>query len=179
MSFNRNGVVLGKHLDIRNSFNINESEKLIKTKKGISDVRLSGSNLVVVLQDNSSFTVPLSSLIPAAKADKFLKTVSYNSNTKKLVFTVGNDLNATTETVEVSVADFLPVVAGNGLQGNGTTEQPLQLKLDTSGSNALTTSTNGLKLDANQLKPVATVQLVDVFGESIGYALTESQRRAF
>lgn len=179
MSFNLKGVVLGKHLDTINSFVVDEQSKQIKVKKGLKSAVLTGSTLNITTLDDAVIAVPLAGLIPAAKADKFLKTVSYNSNTKKLVFTVGNDLNATTETVEVSVADFLPVVAGNGLQGNGTTEQPLQLKLDTSGSNALTTSTNGLKLDANQLKPVATVQLVDVFGESIGYALTESQRRAF
>lgn len=178
MAYTNTGIVLGKHLDIVDSFVVDESAKKIKVKKGLKSAVLEGSTLNITTLDDAVIAVPLAGLIPAAKADKFLKTVSYSSGTKELVFTVGNDLNATTEEVKVSVADFLPVVAGNGLQGNGTTESPLSIKVDPAGSNALTSTANGLKLDANALKPIATVELVDVFGERIGYALTETERRA-
>lgn len=178
MAYTNTGAVLGKHLDTVNSFDIDEVGKKIKVKKGLKSAVLAGSTLNITTLDDAVIAVPLAGLIPAAKADKFLKNVSYSSGTKELVFTVGNDLNATTEEVKVSVADFLPVVAGNGLQGNGTTESPLSIKVDTSGSNALTAGAKGLKLDANALKPIATVELVDVFGERIGYALKETERRA-
>ena len=43
---------------------------------------------------------------------------------------------------------------------------------------AVAVGADGLILDANALKPIATVELVDLFGERIGYALTETERRA-
>ena len=78
----------------------------------------------------------------------------------------------------MAIGDLIKTKAGNGLQGEGTTTSPLSIKVAPASSNALTVGADGLILDANALKPIATVELVDVFGERIGYALTETERRA-
>lgn len=177
MTYTNAGAVLGKHLDIVDSFLVDESAKKIKTKKGVTDVTLTGPNLIVTLQDGTSYTTPLSSLIPAAKADIFLKSVARNG--ENLVFTTGAaGVTNADQTITVAIGDLLKTKAGDGLQGEGTTASPMSIKIDSTSSPALTAGANGLKLDANALKPIATVELVDLFGERIGYALTETERRA-
>lgn len=129
---------------------------------------LNGSTLELSKGDGSKVSIPLVNLVPAAKADKFLKGVSYNADTKKLVFTVGNDLDATTETVEVSVADLLPIVTGNGLEGDGTTANPVKIKTPTN---------SGLKVDATGItfdKDVL-IELTDGTGDvSLGYIIPKA-----
>lgn len=177
MAYTNAGAVLGKHLDIVDSFGVDEAGKKIKVKKGVTGVSLTGSNLVVTLQDGTSYTTSLNSLIPAAKADIFLKSVARDG--ENLVFTTGAaGVTNADQTITVAIGDLLKTKAGNGLQGEGTTASPMSIKIDSTGSNALTADANGLKLDANALKPIATVELVDLFGERIGYALTETERRA-
>lgn len=177
MAYTNAGAVLGKHLDIVDSFVVDEAGKKIKVKKGVAGVNLTGSNLVVTLQDGTSLTTPLGSLIPAAKADIFLKSVERQG--ENLVFTTGAaGVTNQDNTITIAIGDLIKTKAGNGLQGEGTTASPLSVKIDPTSSNALTAGANGLNLDANALKPIATVELVDVFGERIGYALTEAERRA-
>ena len=126
---------------------------------------LVGSNLELTKNDGSKVSVPLANLVPAAKADKFLKGVTYNADTKKLVFTVGNDLDTTIETAEVSVADLLPIVTGNGLQGDGTTANPVSIKTPT--NSGLKVDANGIAFDKDNL-----VELVDGTGDvSLGYII--------
>lgn len=108
---------------------------------------LQGSDLVLTKVDGSRITVPLASLVPAAKADQFLKEVTYDSGAKKLKFKVGNDTDSNTTDLEVNVADLLPVVVGNGLSGDGTSGNPLTLKVK-SGEPFTVTST-GLAVDKN------------------------------
>lgn len=135
---------------------------------GIESGTLNGSTLELTKADGNKINIPLANLVPAAKADKFLKGVTYNADTKKLVFTVGNDLDATTETVEVSVADLLPVTVGNGLEGDGTTANPIRLKTPTNG--VLKATTDGLAFDTDKL-----VELVDGTGDvSLGYILPKA-----
>lgn len=134
----------------------------------ITTGELVGSNLQLNKVDGSKVTIPLANLVPAAKADKFLKAVSYDNANKKLVFTVGNDLDATTETVEVSVADLLPIVTGNGLQGDGTTANPVSIKTPT--NSGLKVDTNGITFDKDKL-----VELVDGTGDiSLGYVIPKA-----
>lgn len=95
---------------------------------------------------------------------------------------IGNNKDEVIEEAVNQIKEYLKtyegtVTTGNGLQGEGTTASPISIKIDSTGSNALTAGANGLKLDANALKPIATVELVDLFGERIGYALTETERR--
>lgn len=116
---------------------------------GIASGDLVGSNLELAKVDGTKIIIPLSNLVPAAKADKFLKGVSYNADTKKLVFSIGNDVDTTTETTEVSVADLLPVVTGNGLQGDGTTANPISIK--TPANSGLKVDTNGIAFDKGVL----------------------------
>lgn len=158
MALTQAGLVRVKDLKTED-FIFDEQAQKIGIKKGLKNAQLSGSTLLLTTSDNQSFTVPLAGLVPAAKADKFLKNVAYNSNTQKFIFTIGNDLNATTETIEVSASDLLPVTVGTGLTGNGTAATPLAL-------------------DPNAIKPIATVELLGAFGEHIGWALTSSQRRS-
>ena len=89
---------------------------------------LAGSNLELVKVDGSRVTIPLGALVPAAKADHFLKAVTYDQIEKKLKFTVGNDLDPTENSYEVEIADLIPVVSARGLQGNGTVRSPLVVK---------------------------------------------------
>lgn len=129
---------------------------------------LVGSNLELTKNDGSKINVPLSGLIPAAKADHFLKAVEYKAAEKKIKFTVGNDLNAEESSYEIDVADLLPVVAGNGLQGNGTSASPLSIK---------TPANSGLKVDANGIAfdKDALIELVDGTGEvSLGYIIPKA-----
>lgn len=65
------------------------------------------------------------------------------------MFSIGNDVDTTTETTEVSVADLLPVVTGNGLQGDGTTANPISIK--TPANSGLKVDTNGIAFDKGVL----------------------------
>lgn len=129
---------------------------------------LVGSNLELTKNDGTKINVPMADLIPAAKADHFLKAVEYKTAEKKIKFTVGNDLNVEESAYEIDVADLLPVVAGNGLQGNGTSTSPLSIK---------TPDNSGLKVDANGIAfdKDALVELVDGTGEvSLGYIIPKA-----
>lgn len=129
---------------------------------------LVGSNLELTKNDGSKINVPLAGLIPAAKADHFLKAVEYKATEKKIKFTVGNDLNAEESSYEIDVADLLPVVAGNGLQGNGTTASPLSIK--TPANSGLKVDANGIAFDKDNL-----VELVDGTGDvSLGYIIPKA-----
>lgn len=108
-----------------------------------------GSNLELNKVDGNKVLIPVGNLVPAVKADKFLKGVTYNEVSKKLVFTVGNDTDNTTQTYEVSVADLLPIVVGNGLEGNGTTTNPAKVKISANGG--LKVDATGISIDKNQL----------------------------
>ena len=127
-----------------------------------------GSNLELNKVDGNKVIIPVGDLIPAVKADKFLKGVTYNEGSKKLVFTVGNDTDNTTQTYEVSIADLLPVVTGNGLQGNGTSSSPLSIK--TPANSGLKVDANGIAFDKDKL-----VELVDGTGDvSLGYIIPKA-----
>lgn len=135
---------------------------------GIVSGAVEGTQLILNKADGNKISIPVGSIIPAAKADKFLKAVSYNTSTQKLVFTVGNDLDAVTESVEVSVADLIPVTTGFGLEGKGTTAEPVKVKVG-EGS-PLKATADGLVLDTDNL-----VELVDGTGDvSLGYIIKKA-----
>ena len=70
--------------------------------------------------------------------------MQYDSKAKKLTFTTSATGEADT-TFDVSVADLLPVVAGTGLQGDGTEANPLSIKLAT--DSGLVQDATGLRLE--------------------------------
>lgn len=134
-------------------------------KGWLKNAVLSGSTLVLERVDGTMYEVPLSSLVPAAKADQFLKKVEYNSTTQKLVFTVGNDLNTDTTKLEVSVADLLPVVTGVGLQGNGTSSNPVRIKAKAGNTNKAKVTNDGIEVTPD-------VEVVDSNGVRLFYAFS-------
>lgn len=118
--------------------------------RGVVKGVLAGSELQLQdAGDHTLSTVDLSSLIPAATADRFLKAVEYVKRNKQLKFTTGTSKTDTTddESFTVNVADLLPVVAGTGLTGDGTTDTPLAVDLPTLVDNA-TIKVEGGKLKA-------------------------------
>ena len=137
---------------------------------GIESGALNGSNLELTKADGNKITVPLANLVPAAKADKFLKAVSYDSANKKLVFNVGNDQTTEVDTVEVSVADLLPVSVGNGLEGDGTAANPIKLKIPTGANSVFKATATGLDFDTSKL-----IELTDGTGEtSLGFIIPKA-----
>lgn len=89
---------------------------------------LEGSNLILRNSANREVSrVNLGSLIPAAKADRFLSAVTFNNETKTLRFVVSAAGEADTA-LEVSVSDLIPVATTGAMVGNGTTAQPLNVR---------------------------------------------------
>lgn len=132
----------------------------------IASGSLVGSNLELVKNDGSKVIIPVGNLVPAAKADKFLKSVEYEADTKELVFKVGNDQDATETEFRVNVSDLLPVVTGNGLEGNGTTATPLTIKT----GKGLKVTGSGVEFDTDTLD-----ELVDGTGEvSLGFIIPKA-----
>lgn len=137
---------------------------------------VNGGNMLLTLNDDSTVTIDVSSLVPHVKKDRFLKTVTYNQTDKKLVFTVGSteEGEAKDATLEVAVSDLLPVVAGNGLEGNGTAANPLKVKTSADAANPIVVDANGVTLDQAKLKAFAKetrdIELQDVAGNTIAYA---------
>lgn len=137
---------------------------------------VNGGNMLLTLNDDSTVTIDVSSLVPHVKKDRFLKTVTYNQTDKKLVFTVGSteEGEAKDATLEVAVSDLLPVVAGNGLDGNGTAASPLKVKTSADAANPIVVDANGVTLDQAKLKAFAKetrdIELQDVAGNTIAYA---------
>lgn len=137
---------------------------------------VNGGNMLLTLNDDSTVTIDVSSLVPHVKKDRFLKTVTYNQTDKKLVFTVGSteEGEAKDATLEVAVSDLLPVVAGNGLEGNGTAASPLKVNTSADAANPIVVDANGVTLDQAKLKAFAKetrdIELQDVAGNTIAYA---------
>lgn len=136
---------------------------------------VNGGDMLLTLNDDSTVTIDVSSLVPHVKKDRFLKTVTYNQTDKKLVFTVGSteEGEAKDATLEVAVSDLLPVVAGNGLEGNGTAASPLKVKTSADAANPIVVDANGVTLDQAKLKAFAKetrdIELQDVAGNTIAY----------
>lgn len=137
---------------------------------------VNGGDMLLTLNDDSTVTIDVSSLVPHVKKDRFLKTVTYNQTDKKLLFTVGSteEGEAKDATLEVAVSDLLPVVAGNGLAGNGTAASPLKVKTSADAANPIVVDANGVTLDQAKLKAFAKetrdIELQDVAGNTIAYA---------
>lgn len=98
--------------------------------KGVTDARLDGSELVL-LGDNGEEVKRLdfSTLVPAAAADRFLKSVTVDGS--NLVFTVG--ASGTTDgdqTLRVPAGDLFKVKTGQGVTGDGSTGNPLKVRVD-------------------------------------------------
>lgn len=101
--------------------------------RGVVSGRLDGS--VLRLLDAAGgvlASVNLSSLVSAAKADRFLSKVEYVKRNKQLEFTVSADDGSGDTKLQVAVGDLLPVVVQQGgvLSGDGTTDTPLVVDMN-------------------------------------------------
>lgn len=158
-----------EHFEFLDGKGIHLKDSVLQPLKnaGVKEFVLQGSTLKLTKNDNTNITVDLSGLVPAAKADKFLKSVSYDSTSQKLKFNVGGTTGDDTQ-VEVSVSDLIPVTVGNGLEGNGTADNPVKLKLPANG--VLKAETDGLKFDTTKLH-----ELTDGTGNTVlGYIIPKA-----
>lgn len=98
--------------------------------KGVTDARLDGSELVLLGDDGEEVKrLDFSTLVPAAAADRFLKSVTVDGS--NLVFTVG--ASGTTDgdqTLRVPAGDLFKVKTGQGVTGDGSTGNPLKVRVD-------------------------------------------------
>lgn len=147
---------------------------LDKLNKTIASGNVDGSNLKLQAADGTEITIDVSSLVPAAKADRFLAEVTYDSTAKKFVFKTKVNGSTEEQMLEVPVQDLMVVVVGNGLEGDGSTSNPLKIKTPTDAANPIVVDSEGIKLDQTKLQALAKetrdVELVDVAGNSIGWA---------
>lgn len=162
--------------DVSNTSGHNKVKIKFPKNTGVQSGELEGTSLKLTLQDGSEVQVDLSSLIPANKADIFLKSVEVQGT--NLVFKTGVQGNTNSDqTIQVAISDLLETKVGDGIEGKGTTASPVKIKLNTQ-ANGLVVNGDGLQIDKAQLKPIATVQLQDAFGEEIGYAFLSTERSA-
>lgn len=84
--------------------------------------------------------------------DRLLERVEYDDNTHNLLFYVGETGKDGDETIlRVFIGDLLPVTVGNGLQGRGTTTNPVSLKIDPA-STGVTVSRDGIKISPPDIR---------------------------
>lgn len=121
----RNGTTL-TFTDTGGKTHTVELDAMPEVPVAYKDAKLNGSTLRFTDTAGATHDVNLASLIPASKADRFLSNVQYDNKAKKLTFTTSATGEADT-TFEVNVSDLLPVVAGSGLQGDGTAASPLRV----------------------------------------------------
>lgn len=98
--------------------------------KGVTDARLDGAELVLLGDGGEEVKrLDFSTLVPAAAADRFLKSVTVDGS--NLVFTVG--ASGTTDgdqTLRVPAGDLFKVKTGQGVTGDGSTGNPLKVRVD-------------------------------------------------
>lgn len=155
----RNGATL-TFTDTAGNTHTVELDAMPEVPVTYKDAKLNGSTLRFTDTTGATHDVSLASLIPASKADRFLSKVQYDNATKTLAFTTSATGEADT-TFDVSVADLLPVVAGTGLQGDGTEANPLSVKLAT--DSGLVQDAAGLRLE----NPKPGVQSGAIEGKNI------------
>lgn len=155
----RNGTTL-TFTDTAGNTHTVELDAMPEAPVTYKDAKLNGSTLRFTDTAGATHDVNLASLIPASKADRFLSKVQYDNATKTLAFTTSATGEADT-TFDVNVSDLLPVVAGTGLQGDGTEANPLSVKLAT--DSGLVQDDAGLRLE----NPKPGVQSGAIEGKNI------------
>ena len=135
--------------------------------KGIVSGSLNGNTLELVKADGTKITTDLSLIVPENTNDTFLKSVTYDSTTAELVFTVGSQTEDKA-TYRTNVSNLLPVVSEGVIEGNGTTAHPLVLKVD--ANSGITVTEDGISFSGS-------IELEDIFGESLGYLVAKGKVR--
>lgn len=130
--------------------------KPLKDKTIVSGIIANNNVLELNHTDGSKLNINLSAFVPTSVADNYLKRVEYDNTTKELIFTVGSDTK-TIGTYRVNVADLVTVASGDGLEGNGTTADPVRIK---TASDKIIVTAEGVSLDLT-----GTIELVDAFDD--------------
>ena len=130
--------------------------KPLKDKAIVSGIITSNNVLELNHKDGSKLFINLSAFAPAVVADNYLRRVEYDNTTKELIFTVGSDTKII-GTYRVTVADLVTVASGTGLEGTGTTADPVRIK---SASDKIIVTSDGVTLNLD-----GTVELVDAFDD--------------
>ena len=150
----------------------------------VTDVTLQGTTLTVKTVGGDK-TVDLAPMLPQVVLDTVLKKVEKQGN--NLVFTVGNkDNEDANTTLEVDVADLLPVVADEqSITGTGVEADKLAVKLAAGGDNLITKSADGITVSKAAIQamlpkevviPARDVRLVNASGTAIvGYIHSTAQ----
>lgn len=118
-------------------------------------------------------------MLPAVVAELFLKQVQRQDN--KLVFVVGERDTATSDTtLEVDVADLLPVVSDNvTMTGTGVSGNPLKVNVSGASGNLLESRSDGLYVAAtatHTTPPLRNVRILNASGaEVLAYAYNTEQ----
>lgn len=74
--------------------------------KNLTSAELNGTSLDLSFGDGSTISVDLDSLVPAAKADRFLSDVSYDEESNTFIFTTSED-GENDETISVPIKDIV------------------------------------------------------------------------
>lgn len=150
----------------------------------VTDVTLQGTTLTVKTVGGDK-AVDLSPMLPQVVLDTVLKKVEKQDN--KIVFTVGNkDNEDANTTLEVDVADLLPVVADEeSITGTGVDASKLAVKLAAGEDNLITKSAEGIAVSKAAIQsllpeevviPARDVRLVNASGTTVvGYIHSTEQ----
>lgn len=144
---------------VPNKYDVDVS--LLDLPAGLTGLSLQGTVLTATTSDGPQ-TVDLAPMLPTVVAEVFLKDVQRQDN--KIVFTVGEKGNTTNDTtLEVDVADLLPVVADNiTITGTGVSANPLKVQISsTTQDNLLKQGADGLYVAQADL-PQATTEARDI-----------------
>ena len=160
---------------------------------GLTGLSLEGTVLTATtsyVYADGPITIDLATILPTVTAEVFLKQVERQGD--KIVFTVGEQGNTGNDTtLEVDVADLLPVVADNTtITGTGVTANPLKVQLSqdtpTHGNNLLKQAGGGLYVSETDITNLITanaapkeprdIRLVNASGQTvIGYIHSTEQ----
>lgn len=148
-----------------------------------------GKKEIVLATGKGDVRLDISPLLPAVVTEIFLKSVTRDTSTNELVFTVGERGTTTNDTVlRVSVADLLPVVSdGVTVSGNGTVGSKLAVRISTAQGNLLKSTAQGLVVNTADVQTIArneaaaaaparTIRLTNATGtQVVGYAYNTEQ----
>lgn len=148
-----------------------------------------GKKEIVLATGKGDVRLDISPLLPAVVTEIFLKSVTRDTSTNELVFTVGERGTTTNDTVlRVSVADLLPVVSdGVTVSGNGTAGSKLAVRISTAQGNLLKSTAQGLVVNTADVQTIArneaaaaaparTIRLTNATGtQVVGYAYNTEQ----
>lgn len=135
--------------------------KSVRAKEIVSG-SLKGNVLEYTKMDSSKLTVDLTPIVPKNTNDKFLKTVTYDRDNTKLVFTVGSKTEDKM-VYRTNVSDLLTVSTDGAIQGKGNSSQPLTVKVKPSSD---------IKVTDDGITFSGSLELEDSFGKSIGYLVS-------